>query len=674
MKLPLNNRSPRPIVAVFFLVALSLHAAQQPPQSTPPLKQTVDITKIPQIPAQIELLETRFRFESSGDSRKEVHARVHINNELGVRQFARLNFDYDRAFQHIEIPLVRITHSSGGTADILPSAIYDNPNPAVISAPAYQDVRVKSVRILGLEPSDTLEYRVITTTAHHPLAPNFWLEHSFDRTGVVSREIFELDIPAAPTPQIRINPVTPANSTDKSGEGSAARVVYRWNREPAPSKSSIDAHSAADEAERSSKPDKSPGKPDVSLTTFLNWQQLAASSPLANLDRLASGATVRSKAAELTRSAPSSQQKLEAIYDFVSQKISTIDLPLGSTGFRLRSAAEILASGYATPEDKFVLLHALAYFATGGESFAVLTAPSESLETEPPLPSRFTQLLVAVKDGSRTFWLDTAVEVAPFGMIASEFRGRPALRLLPSGDGDLWPVVPLDLPFKAEQRVHVDASLSPAGALAAKLKYTLRGDNELLLRVAFHQSPKEKWKDVAQLLALADGFRGKIVSVDASDPYATHEPFHVEYEISQPKFVDWSKNSVRIPAILPLVGLPDPPLKSASSPEASSIDLGTPLDVLATLSLRLPPGVSSEAPVGTSVDRDYATFSSTYSTHDGVLGASRHINFLLRELPASRTADYAAFVHAIQSDQAQFFTLTRPARLAPNPPIPATSR
>ena len=64
--------------------------------------------------AQIELLETKYRFESNGDSRKEVHALVKINSELGVRQFARLNFDYNRSFQSVEIPLAHIAHAKGG--------------------------------------------------------------------------------------------------------------------------------------------------------------------------------------------------------------------------------------------------------------------------------------------------------------------------------------------------------------------------------------------------------------------------------------------------------------------------------------------------------------------------------------------------------------------------------
>ena len=109
------------------------------------------------------------------------------------------------------------------------------------------------------------------------------------------------------------------------------------------------------------------------------------------------------------------------------------------------------------------------------------------------------------------------------------------------------------------------------GTLVAKVHYTMRGENELLLRVAFHQSAREKWKDVAQLMSLSDGFRGKILSASASDPYDTRHPFVVDYEISQPKFVDWSKQPVRIPPMLPQMGMPELPAKSgsATSPDRS---------------------------------------------------------------------------------------------------------
>jgi len=216
-----------------------------------------------------------------------------------------------------------------------------------------------------------------------------------------------------------------------------------------------------------------------------------------------------------------------------------------------------------------------------------------------------------------------------------------------------------DLPFPSVQRVNVDASLDSGGKLTAKVHYSLRGDNELLLRVAFHQAPKEKWTELAQLLSLSDGFRGNVTSVTVSDPYATRKPFTVEYEITQPKFVDWSKKSVRVPALLPQLGLPDPPAQSKAGAASSPIELGTPLEVETHMTLHLPPGTLVQTPTGTSVQRDYATFSSQYSAKGPTITASRHINFLLRKVPAERAADYNAFLHAVQSDEAQDFTLDR---------------
>jgi hypothetical protein len=161
--------------------------------------------------------------------------------------------------------------------------------------------------------------------------------------------------------------------------------------------------------------------------------------------------------------------------------------------------------------------------------------------------------------------------------------------------------------------------------------------------------------------------------VTASDPCATKEPFTVEYEITQPRFVDWSKKPVRIPALLPQVGLPDPPAKPAVGAATSAIDLGTPLDVETHLTLRLPEGTAVRAPTGTSVERDYATFASKYQASGGALTASRHLNFLLREISADRAADYNAFVRAVKSDEAQEFTLERAGAESSKQAAPATS-
>ena len=688
-------------------VALSFSRAQEAPKKPaekPNAKSSVPAE--PPNPAQIELLETSIRFEADGSSRKEVRARVKINSELGVRQFARLNFDYNRSFEQIEIPLVRITHTSGGIADILPSAISDQPNPAVVNAPAYHDVRVKSVRILGLQPHDLLEYRVITTVSHHPLAYHFSLDHSFDHTGVVSQEVFKVDLPASHAParpvvvkdeqmratlQSRLFEVpsvwttqTPsmpkimphpsvstvdqgspglhlfvkapvaAPSVEKSGKGEDARVLYTWRRTR-----------PAKESERSNESPTSEDMADIQFGSSPSGWGLSHALYAALLLPDPLPEEVTGLARQLTQGAETPVEKTERIYDFVSRKTLTIDLPLGATGFRPRPLGEILSSKYAIPEDKFFLFKALAK-ASNLDASAVLIGPSKKIGALVVGLASFSHIIACVTDGDS--WLDPSLEVAPFRMLPASYHGSSALFIGPFSEAWdrtslVWTQIPKSLPFTSSQKVDVEASLDSDGNLKAKVKYTLRGDNELLLRVAFHQSPKEKWNDIAQLLSLSDGFRGQVSNVTASDPYATKEPFTVEYEISQPKFVDWAKKPVRIPALLPLVALPDPPAKPAAGSAASPIELGTPLDVETSATLHLPPGTTARTPTGTSVARDYATFSSRYTAQEDTITASRRVNFLLREIPAVRATDYNAFLHAVQNDQAQLFTLERPAGL-----------
>jgi hypothetical protein len=601
----------------------------------------------PALPFQIQLLETHIRFETNGDSRKEVHTIVKINDLAGARQFSRLGFDYNRAFQQVEIPLVKISHANGGTSEILPSAITDAPTPAVQDFPAYHDVRVKSVRILGLQDGDTIEYRVITTTTKHPLAPDFWLEHTFDRSGQVLEEDYELELPGSREVQLYISPSTPPAKKSQTGVGESSHVIYNWKLS-----ADTSSHSA---------PTSEVTEPDLVLTTYSTWEEF--STRLGK--RLVPDRNVVNqmypKGKEIARGEEASGKWIEPLYEFVSQQIRTIDLPLGSTGFQTRPAADVLASGYATPEDKFALFAALAQSCCGVQAGLV-----HSAETMPlgglPRPTLFDHILTRSGWFSVGLWMDLNLEVAPFCMLPSQFRGKTALLVEP-GSNELWPQVPREPPVKGTQSVAVDASLSPQGQLTAKVKYSMRGDNELLLRVAFHQTPTERWKEVAGLLALSDGFRGTITNVTASDPMATKEPFSVEYEITQPKFVDWSKKPVRIPALLPQIALPDLPGKTAGK-----IELGMPLDVQTNLTLKLPEGTTVQTPAATSVARDYATFASKYDAHLNTLTVSRHINFLKREIPVERVPDYNAFLRAVQNDQAQLLVLLPPSAPATTTP------
>jgi hypothetical protein len=442
----------------------------------------------------------------------------------------------------------------------------------------------------------------------------------------------------------------PPTVKEQTGEGDSARQRYQWDFtgpfhiESKP----IDAKTAI----------------KVVVTTFETWQSLAN---LLNEKLIPAEDTVRKfypKAKELTQKTENADERIHSFYDFVSQKIRTVDLPLGATGFRARTPEEILASGYGTPEDKFVLFAAIGNNLCGPARAGLVNTSQSPSESELPMPSLFDHLLTMSGYPSVSFWMDLNLEVAPYRMIPAQFRGKQAFLIGPAVE-QLWQPVMDALPFPATQKVTIAAELDLNGKLETRVKYALRGDNELLLRVTFHQTPKDRQQEIAQYLALSDGFRGKVTSVKTSDPYATDAPFEVEYEITQEKFVDWTKKPVRIPALLPLPGVTETLKKTASN---AKIGLGPPLDIELSGMLRLPAGVTGQAPPGTHVKRDYATFSSEYSVKANLIHFSRHLNFLARDIAGDRAVDLSAFVHAVQSDQSQLFILEKPEPIAPTKP------
>lgn len=640
--------SPISILSKFsfsFVLLCAAALAQEPtakPADTAPPSEKATVARNeekPALPFQIQLLETHIRFEANGDSRKEVHTIVKINDLAGARQFSRLGFDYNRAFQQVEIPLVKISHANGGTSEILPSAITDTPNPAVQEFPAYHDVRVKSVRLLGLQDGDTIEYRVITTTTKPPLAPHFWLEHTFDKSGQVLEEKYSLEVPKSRETRFEATPEPQLEDSDSSNTR-----TYKWSLRKGPP---------------SDQPAEKPSetKPDVVLTTFQSWEQLG--TRLWEAMAMAFTVSVWTEAAKQTR-AQSGPATRNALYDLVSTKLVTVDLPVDFGKYRPRDLHEIIKSGYANPQDKVRLLDILMGEESAQEKAAqdiLLVSTMGSPEEQLPRPSLFSAVFLSLTDRGKTYYLDPSLEVAPYGAIPAKYRGQPAFSLGcgETGKRGCWGQIPKDLPFPSSQRVNVSATLAADGSLHVRARYVMRGDNELLLREAFHQTAKERWKEVAGLLALSDGFRGTITNVTASDPMATKDPFTVEYEITQAKFVDWSKKPVRIPALLPQIALPDLPTKTAGK-----IELGTPLDVQTSLTLKLPEGTTVQTPAATSVARDYATFASKYDGHLNTLTASRRINFVMREIPIERVTDYNTFSRAVQNDQAQMLVLSPP--------------
>src|SRR5262249_6526634 len=154
-------------------------------------------------------------------------------------------------------------------------------------------------------------------------------------------------------------------------------------------------------------------------------------------------------------------------------------------GFRPRTAAETLATGYATAEDKLSLLRTFCAATLELGAIGALSGAPDGTETRLATPSVFSHLLASAAyyqtSKIHAVWLDPAIEVAPFGVVSAEARKTKVLSINPPlspAARDVyfsdWFAKPDSQPTTSTQSVVVSSNLSPEGAMNAKVRYRLR--------------------------------------------------------------------------------------------------------------------------------------------------------------------------------------------------------
>jgi tetratricopeptide (TPR) repeat protein len=622
-------------------VAQQGNVAQTPAAQQNPSESS---TNNPGAPITIEFYSLKVRLENDGTSTRQLDVRVKAGTDEGVTELKTLSFDYDSANERVALAFLRVTKPNGSTVEAKPDALGDDPAPAAKDAPAFSELREAHLTVPKMAPGDTLSYEVVTTTDKPPAPGEFWFSHSFLSARPAVDEELEISVPATRAIHIQTaEPFPPKVST--LGD----RKIYSWKR--------LNAAATPDSPEEPTKPR------DVILTTFTTWDAFSKWFVGMEQSAAAPSGDLTSKAQSLIADQKTGTEKIEALYDFVAKQIHLARIPPEQANFQIHDAAKVLSAGYGDELDKCALLTAMLN-TDGFHASVALLPTSEKFDPDLPWPGAIAHAVVHVEAGKDTLWMDPSADTLPFELLLPNSRGKNAL-VASTAAAPYFTKTPVDPPFPSTQDVDITGNVTSLGKLTARIRYTLRGDNEFELRTAFERTPQSEWKSVAQTMASIDGLHGTVTSVAPSDLTDTRDPFTLNFVLVSPDFLDWSRPKVLVPLLLPAFGMPDAPT-GANKP----IALGSPLTVTAKLTLDLPTNDSPHTPVGAGVKRDYAEYRSEYSAKDHSITAQRTLRFISRELPASSRGDYQAFAAAVQADESQGLVVDN---IIPGVPAEATA-
>jgi len=633
------------------LTAVLLFASTVLAQTLPAAPSASKPPDYSQEPYVIELQRTLYRFESDGTGRKETTARIRVQSEAGVEQLGQLVFGYNSSNESIEIPYVRVLKSGGAVVTAPAGAIQDLTAPVAREAPVYTDYRQKHVTVPGLRPGEVLEYQVVTNIDTALAAGEFWMEHSFFDAGIILDDQLEVNIPRNRAIKLKTRLGHEPNITDASG-----RRIYRW----------ATSHKQRDDDDTDKKKRRrvQPEPPDVQMTTFASWEAVGRWYASLERDRRAPSPEVRARAEELARDRGAEMEKLQAIYDYVARNFRYVSLSFGLGRYQPHSAAVVLSNQYGDCKDKHTLLEGLLD-SVGIHASSALINSSRKLDPDVPSPSQFDHVISVIPVGQEMVWLDTTTEIAPFRLLTYNLRQKKALVVPPSGAARLMET-PADTPVVNAQTSELEGRVSELGKLSAHVRLSFSGDSELPLRIGFRQIPNARYKDLAQAVAQLEGLRGDINNLKVDDPSDNRGPFHVEFDITQPNFLDWSNRKSQIELPLAKFRLPD--LADADENSAEPIEIGAPGAITVRLKIELPSTFTARAPLPFDMKRDYAEYHAAYDIQGHTFIAERAVNLRWHEISAARLRDYAAFRRAVVADEGQQLALENTEQGTPKPP------
>jgi tetratricopeptide (TPR) repeat protein len=592
---------------------------------------------------RFELLKHTDRVERDGGYVRTQDVQVRLNSAQWVSVFGQLGTLYLEGYGEVQFENVAIDKSDGRRVPVT-NPIVEDLNPYGVTATSLSaDLRFKKITIPGLEPGDRLSYRIVQR--QKPLAPgHVFGEIKLSPTPDSTPQTYELDLPRDAPIKVRLR--TGLGVDWQAVPSASDRLVRRLVlKVPVPGPN---AKPSKQELEGRS-------EPDVIFTSFDSWNDVTRWWWGISKERQAPDAAVTKEAESLVVAAKTPREKAEALHAFTSARIRYLNVSFGLGRMQPRRAPEVLANRYGDCKDKQALLAALATSVGLDVRPVLINSTRKSLRDDVPSPQQFDHVISVVRLGPKPedwLWVDGTNPFAPPGHLVRNLRDKAAL--LVEANGDAIPVrTPKDLPFMSRQELTLKATLGADGVLKGHSVWTLRSDDEPVLRSAFALIPLERRAEALQSSIGQFWPGGKLANVTTSDPLAVDLPFRLEYDAEMSLAGGGVERRLSVPVFS--MDLPEVDSDAAGGDPAASFGVR---ETTIRAEIELPESQQAEAPLSVALERPFGSFHSSYQRDGRTIKLERTLRLSKSEVAPDETASYQAFKNAIARDHSQSFVIS----------------
>ncbi|MGH9685426.1 MAG: DUF3857 domain-containing protein [Candidatus Acidiferrales bacterium] len=662
---------------------------QTSPKTAPDKTSTISAAARPatdylQEPVIYESVHTAMRYENDGTGFRETRVRIRVQSDAGLALAGQLLFTYNSENETVEIRSVRVLKPDGASVTTGHENIQDLSAPVAQLAPMYSDARQKHVTVSGLSVGDTVEYDIVKNL--RPLDPGqFWQTYYFESKAICLDEELELSVPKdRPLKMKSPSGVVPEVRVDGD------RRVYTWKTSNLSVPKPIEMlQSFKIDVRHMLEGPRPPLPRHVAFSTFQSWA--AAGKWYASLEsgRREPTPAVRAQADEIVHGKINDTEKAQALYEWVARNIRYVSLSFGIGRYQPHAAADVLKNRYGDCKDKTTLLEAFLA-AEGIHATAALMNGSADVDLDVPTPLAFDHVITLASVEGKDIWLDPTVGAMPFGYLLPQLRSENALVAAP-----VAPAIrrtPKELAIPALYELHVTGAVDNDGKLDAIVKFSTRGDLEVLLRLFNSFLPPAQFSSFVQeamTMANRSTYGGSTFThfqlEDADDiSKPLQGQFHfigkvmfVNLQTSSPDSLIESANSALLAKSIE-IGWPG---KNSSGDAATSQsqppagELGGPREYFLNVVVAVPSVKLSgaEKPARNRIVSEVGEYESNTKWEGQTLRAEWRLNLRAANLPLPRQKDYSEFQKNVFHALGEVDTKTEIARGSPTANSPLNS-
>jgi hypothetical protein len=413
--------------------------------------------------------------QSTGHFEQTDHYLVHLLTERGIREHSQdFNF-YFLAYDTVEILDARVHLPDGSTVTVSPDDIKDVPLPAF--GPFFlENVREKIITFPALRPGAEVEVTSRMIAREPPIDSIYDYNSSFEEEDPIQLKFVQISVPA----EMKLKWKSRNGDIPHEEETQGDRVIHRWKVADIPQMIPEPGMPPAQETSR-----------QLFATNMKDWQFMSRwYDNLADSSFIPDDA-VKAKVAELTQGKTTEEDKIAAIFYFVSNDIRYVETSLTGrkAGYKPEPAGVTLSNRYGVCRDKAALMVSMLRTA-GIPSDIVLTNPVWKIDADIPC-DQFNHAIVAIPDEKTGHFrfLDPTVEKTRDYLAPME-QDKAVLPCTERGEALEW--LPLMPPEDHLFHIQAQSQLHDNGSFTSEVTISTRGLPDLILRNWLLSIPPEQ--------------------------------------------------------------------------------------------------------------------------------------------------------------------------------------